>query len=208
MINFRLLSTKSSQIFLNLVFFLFSWRTWLSLICRKNDNIFQRTEYTAERTRELVPWSERCPNRKGFLRDVDVFRGLSFGISIYIFHLHRVLHCTTKGNFGHISLNVSIKSSHKTARKRIVARDPRPKKSKLSFSFAQASFVQFSFCFREFQRISFSRNLPGFRCCVSLVGSMTALKGVFKNEAQTCEFLWRPKTRVLFCARVTTSLTN
>ena len=83
-----------------------------------------------------------------------------------------------------------------------------PKKSKLSFSFAQASFVQFSFCFREFQRISFSRNLPGFRCCVSLVGSMTALKGAFKNEAQTCEFLWRPKTRVLFCALVTTSLTN
>ena len=122
MINFRLLSTKSSQIFLNLVFFLFSWRTWLSLICRKNDNIFQRTEYTAERTRELVPWSKRCPNRKGYLRDVDVFRGLSFGISIYIFHLHRVLHCTTKGNFGHISLNVSIKSSHKTARKRIVAK--------------------------------------------------------------------------------------
>ena len=146
--------------------------------------------------------------RQNLVKFLYILVSLFFSRGKHIFHLHRVLHCTTKGNFGHISLNVSVKSIHKTARKRIVARDPRPKKSKLSFSFAQASFVQFSFCFREFQRISFSRILPGFRCCVSLVGSMTALKGAFKNEAQTCEFLWRPKTRVLFCARVTTSLTN
>ena len=69
---------------------------------------------------------------------------------------------------------------HQTTEKRMVAREPGPKKSKLSFSFSLAGFAQFPFCFFwwifgflllhckfgmtpscEFERTSLSRDLLG-----------------------------------------------
>ena len=82
--------------FSNLLFLLFSRRKQFSLICRKNEEILNEHEI-------------RLKNMGTCTKGVIIVKASSWvssGNSLYIFYLHPVLHCTTKGNFGYISLNV------------------------------------------------------------------------------------------------------
>ena len=95
--------------------------------------ILTRTRDTAKRMIQwILYWRAKGVNRKGPHLSVYVCRGLSSGISICIFCLHRVLHCTTvkwKGISTTFRKTLRNEGLHKTVKKRKLARMPEPKKS-------------------------------------------------------------------------------
>ena len=95
--------------------------------------ILTRTRDTAKRMIQwILYWRAKGVNRKGPHLSVYVCRGLSSGISICIFCLHRVFHCTTvkwKGISTTFRKTLRNEGLLKTVKKRKLARMPEPKKS-------------------------------------------------------------------------------
>lgn len=144
---------------------------------------------TRDMTKRMNQWRAKGVNRKGLHHSVYVNCGLSSGILICIFCLHRVLHCTAvkwKRISATFRKTLSDEGLHQMVKNKKVTRTPEPKKSKLSSFFLRSLLcplflLLLSLNFRfvliclEQKGVFRQKTYQGVRCCISLVGGMTAL---------------------------------